>query len=191
MVLMTLAWLSVSLVLVSDPQDEDLIPALLGVVYSLVLILAWLGLCVAAAQIAFASNWPVLKRVAWVLGYWRLFLVAAWLFFYPLGEENLPLRARFGLSEAALDRAVVERPEGSFRAGLFRVSKIQDVQSCVFLETGGSVLADGFAYCPAGYPAGLSRGSPPDIVMYPMNEDWETSSWWSYNVVVGEFDADR
>ncbi len=190
-VLMTLAWLSVSLVLVSDPQDEDVLTAVLGFVYSLGLGLSWFGMLVLATQIAIATRWSLAKRLLWVVGYLLPLPVAAWFFFYPVGEDFLALKARFQLSESALDRAVIERPETGTRVGLFQVSEIEDVESCVFLETGGGVLADGFAYCPDGPPSRAMRDSPPAILMYPLNGDWQNADWWKYEFVDQEYRGGR
>jgi len=188
-VLMTLAWLSVSLVLVSDPEDENVGTGVLGFVYALGLGLSWFGLLGVATQIAIATRWRLSKRLLWVVGYLLPLPMAAWFFFYPVGEDFLAVKARFELSESALDRAVIDRPPASHRAGLFQVSKIEDVEKCVFLETGGVVLADGFAYCPEGRPSRAMSDSPLDILMYPLDGDWENAKWWEYEIVTSYSDG--
>jgi hypothetical protein len=113
-------------------------------------------------------------------------VVAAWFFFYPVNENDLAIKARFELSESELDRAVTERPVDS-RVGLFQISKTEGLEDCVFLETGGSQLGDGLAYCPTGRPSRAMNDSPPDILMSPLDGDWESADWWEYEVVEGSY----
>jgi len=182
----TLAWFWVSLLLTSDPGENNIMLfAWFGFTASLAL--SWFAIAASAIQIIGASAWTAVRRTIWITIYLVPLPAAAYLVALLAGQEYLPLKARFELSEAAFDRAVIERPLTSLRVGLFQVSKIEDVESCVFLETGGVVLADGFAYCPDGRPSRAMRDSPPDILMYPLNGDWQNAAWWKYEIVESSY----
>jgi len=181
--LVTLVWFLVSMLLASDP-GEPLITGIIWWVATFGFALAWLAVFVAAIQTIGASAWSVLRRTMWVVVYVVPLPVAVYLAMLLAGQEALPLKARFELSEAALFDDVKQPQEGSHRAGLFQITLISKIESCSFLETGGADLGDGLAYCPDGQrPIRAMRDSPPDIVMQPLDGDWQTADWWSYEVV--------
>ena len=109
--------------------------------------------------------------------------IAAYLVMLLAGQEHLPLKARFDLSETALYDEVKHPQQGSHRAGLFQITLESKVEGCTFLETGGDSLDQGFAYCPNERPSGNRDGSPPTILMGPVNGDWQDADWWTYEIV--------
>ena len=185
--LVTLVWLSVSMLLASDP-DERVITIVMWYIFTFGLALAWLAVFVAAIQTLEASSWSVIRRTLSIVLYVAPLPIAVYLVMLLAGQENLPLKARFQLSENALYDEVKEPQQGSHRAGLFQITNVTNLESCLFLETGGTDLGSGLAYCPdAERPSRAMQDSPPDIVMRPLNGNWRTADWWSYSVAESSF----
>jgi hypothetical protein len=179
--LIALAWLLVVSLVSSDP-GESLITALLFWVYTLGVPLFWLVVLAASVNLIAASKWTIVRRIGWTLASVLPLAGAIYLVGYVIGEDEVLLQARFDVSESALNRHVRQPQPNTGRVGLYQVTLVKEVEGCTFLETGGDSLDEGFAYCPNERPSGNRDGSPPTILMGPVNGDWENSDWWTYDI---------
>jgi hypothetical protein len=141
MLFVSLAWLVVSLVVLSEP-GVDLLIVLLWLSFTGALALSWLGFA------------PLLVRRTWKQGRPKISLTLVYLILPPLAVAlfatltvlQIPLKARFELSQAALSDLAVRcsrdawpGPEtrvpdsclGSHRAGLFIIDSVSQQSGCV------------------------------------------------------------
>jgi hypothetical protein len=176
------AWLLVSSLLFSDP-GEDSLASLLYFIFTLGVLLSWLFIVAASIQILVASRWAIVHRVAWTVMAVVPLTGAIYLVGWVIYEDGVFLQARFDASESAFDRHVRQPEPGIGRVGLFQITLVENVEKCLFLETGGATLADGFAYCPDELPSRAMRDSPPDIRMSSLGDNRRDADWWRYHIV--------
>jgi hypothetical protein len=169
------AWLSVSVWLLSEP-GSDFTLGLLWLVFSGMLALVWLVATVVAIQKSWKA--PKLKTVARTLAYLVPF-PAALILSIVLWRSDAPFETRFELSEGALTHHVDEfaRTNGASMppiqaVGLYRVGVPDRRDGCVRITTNSDM----------DYYAGLAHcdGSPPE----KPNADYDhiDGRWWRFQV---------
>jgi hypothetical protein len=155
-VVVALAWGFVYLLLRSEPGSE-FTPGILWLLFTASLALLWLATTVWQAQQTWKS--PGLRKTARMVGYMIPFPAAVIVLFAVI-PGDLPLKTRFGLSEEALTRHVVEfeRTGGESSAaiqmvGLYHVGSPGRRDGCVTVTTNSDLdYYAGFAYCTGPVP---------------------------------------
>jgi hypothetical protein len=175
--LLSATWLCVSLVLFSDPGG-DFVAAYAWVLFSVAMFVAWLVLLGITYQVARASHWSVPRRIGLMVGY-MLPLPIAVVILVALLSNQIPMKARFALSEPALNDYVRTHTDTGLddkteRAGLYKIDFTYQREGCLILETAGAnFTSTGFAYCTGDLP------DEPDQASIEM--DHLTGNWWTYS----------
>ncbi len=170
----TQTWLFLWLLAASEPGSGDLLLAMLLLVVGLGLTLSWLFVLVPAGYRSWRASSG--ERRHKLIGYLIPFPLAV-ILLSVLVPLNIPLKARFELSEAALSDFAEQHAStdgepfsGSEWVGLYRFEAVYRREGCLILQTRSFIdLEVGFAYCSGSLP------SSPTVHM-----DHLKGPWWRY-----------
>ncbi len=180
----SLVWLAVYVYLASSWGENivnwvfDLYLAISWLIGTLGLAGFWVVVAVIGIRAWSARNSPRARRAAAFLVPFPAVAAAAIL----LTAQDLPMRARFELSEASLNR-VADDYEGGNRdisgwAGLYHVLSVHRLEDCTVIITGRESIDElGFARCSEPLPEQL----PPNVELEKLKGRWwkyTNRDWW-------------